>query len=142
MEGPRGRGNGITMKLWVRLAQAYVLSLVLCGALQQAMLIVTGEKIILDMLPHLGGCIAAITLLFAVVEGFGRKGVDWAAALLLVAMLAFGVALYHTGVNSRTPGVGGTVFHGVAMLVVFYFLIPSALAVPIHWRLLRRAPAA
>ena len=121
------------MSSLVRLALCYVLSLALSGALQQAILVGSGEKIVMEMIPYLAGCIAAITLLFAVVTGFGRRGVDWTAALLLAAMLAFGAVLFHTGVNSRTPGVGGTVFYGVAMLVVFHFLIPSALAVPIHW---------
>lgn len=123
----------------VRLALCYALSLALGVALQQATLLGTGEKIVLEMIPHLAGCVALITLLFAVVAGWGRKGVDWTAAVLLAAMLAFGALFYHAGVNSRTPGIGGHIFYGVAMLVVFYFLIPSAFAVLLHWWVLRRA---
>jgi hypothetical protein len=151
MEGRRERGNdkrgatelpfstGGTMKLWTRLAVCYALSLGLCAMAQQAMLLGMGENIVLEMIPHLAGCLVLITLLFAVVAGFGRRGVDWTAAVLLAAMLAFGTLFYHAGINSRTPGIGGHIFYGVAMLVVFYFLIPSALAVLLHWGMLRRA---
>ena len=56
---------------------------------------------------------------------------------MLIAMLVFGVAVYVLGVNSMSPGIGGNIGYMMAMLVDFYFLLPAALAVPIHWWLLR-----
>jgi len=61
---------------------------------------------------------------------------------MLADMLVFSVVIYHVGVNSRVPGVGSTVVYGVAMVVVLYFLLASAFAVPIHWLLLRGAKRA
>jgi hypothetical protein len=52
-------------------------------------------------------------------------------------MLVFGVAVYAFGVNARQAGLGGNISYLMAMLVVFYFLLPTALAVPIHWLMLR-----
>ena len=65
--------------------------------------------------------------------------IGWTAAIMLAAMLVFGVAVYSFGVNDLRPGIGGNIGYLIAMLVVFYFLLPSALAVPIHWLSLRAA---
>jgi hypothetical protein len=42
-------------------------------------------------------------------------------------------------VNDLRPGIGGNIGYLIAMLVAFDFLLPSALAVPIHWLVLRGA---
>ena len=51
---------------------------------------------------------------------------------MFAAMLVFGVAVYSFGVNDLRPGIGGNIGYLIAMLVVFDFLLPSAVAVPIH----------
>ena len=66
-----------------------------------------------------------------------KAAAGWTAASMLVAMLVLGVAIYLIGLSSITPGVGGNILYGLAQLVDFYFLLPAALAVPIHWLLLR-----
>ena len=58
------------------------------------------------------------------------------AVVLLIVMLVFGVAVYIMGVNSYAPGLGGNINYLIAMLVDFYFLLPSAVAVAVHWRVL------
>ncbi len=51
---------------------------------------------------------------------------------MFAAMLVFGVAVYSFGVNDLRPGIGDNIGYLIAMLVVFDFLLPSAVAVPIH----------
>ena len=92
--------------------------------------------------------LALMTIVFGCVLGLSRSktAVGWTAAAVLFGMLVFGVAIYLIGLSSITPGVGGNILYGLALLVDFYFLLPAALGVPIHWLLLRgqhpAAPAA
>lgn len=89
--------------------------------------------------------LALMTIVFGCVLGLSRSktAVGWTAAAVLFGMLVFAVAIYLIGLSSITPGVGGNILYGLALLVDFYFLLPAALGVPIHWLLLRgqRQPA-
>lgn len=97
----------------------------------------------LSALPPLVACVALVTFVFGCVLWLSRSktAVGWTAASMLAAMLVFGVAIYLIGLFSITPGVGGNILYGLAELVDFYFLLPTAFSVPIHWVLLRRQPA-
>ena len=97
---------------------------------------------VLGTLMPLAGCILATTFVFGVVLSWRPSAAGWIATIILPAMLVFSVVIYHVGVNSRVPGSAAPSVYGVAMVVVFYFLLPSAFAVPIHWLLLRGAKRA
>ena len=90
-------------------------------------------------LPPLAAGLALVTFVFGCVTWLSRSkaAAGWTAAWMLVAMLVLGVAIYLIGLSSITPGVGGNILYGLAQLVDFYFLLPAALGVPIHWLLLR-----
>jgi len=90
-------------------------------------------------LPPLAAGLALVTLVFGCALWLSRSkaAAGWTAASMLVAMLVLGVAIYLIGLSSITPGVGGNILYGLAQLVDFYFLLPAALGVPIHWLLLR-----
>jgi hypothetical protein len=123
----------------VALALVLVLSLAAGGAVQQAIMIADEASGTASALLPLTPVIMLVTATFAVViwrRGTG-SAVGWTAVAMLGFMLVFGVAVYALGVNSVSPGVGGNILYLMALLVVFYFLIPAAVAVPIHWLLLR-----
>jgi hypothetical protein len=126
---------------WKRLALALVLSLVACGAAQHAMMVALGEvagrQHYIGVFIPLAGAVAAVTAVFAAVTWNGRYA-GLLTLVLLAVMAGAGWALYVAGVNSRSPGIGGTVFYGVAYVVVLYYLAPCAAAVPIHWLMLRK----
>jgi hypothetical protein len=82
-----------------------------------------------------------ISVIFGAVVWWRRTAaaVPWTAASMLMVMLAFGVVVYLAGVNSKSPGMGGNIGYGVAMIVDFYFLLPAVFAVVVHWLVLRHA---
>jgi hypothetical protein len=80
-----------------------------------------------------------ITAVFGAVLWRWQRAIGRAAAVLLIVMLVFGVAVYAAGVASHSPGIGGNIGYLIALLVDFYFVIPAAAAVAIHWLLLRGA---
>ena len=125
------------MPLPARLALA--LSFAAAGVVQQAAMINDRANGPLGALKPLAVCILLVTLVFGLVVWRRRSAVGRTAAVMLGAMLAFGVAVYIFGVNTVSPGIGGNIGYMMAMLVDFYFLLPSAAAVPIHWWLLRGA---
>jgi hypothetical protein len=90
-----------------------------------------------DVFTPLAVAVVVVTAVFALVIR-RRPYAGRLTLVLLPVMAAAGTALYITGINSRSPGVGGTVFYAVAYVVVFYYLAPCALAVPIHWLMLRK----
>ena len=92
-----------------------------------------------DALPPLAVCILLITAVFGLVAWRRPSAIGRIASVMLNAMLVFGVVVYIFGVNSMSPGIGGNIGYMMAMLVDFYFLLPAALAVPVHWWLLRGA---
>jgi hypothetical protein len=128
------------MPLAARWALAFALSLVAAGALQQA--IMAGEHGPLSALPPLAAGVALISVLFALVVWRRRtaRAIGLAAAALAAVMLALGAAIAVLGVLSLSPGFGGNIAYGIALIVDFYFLVPASVAVPIHWFLLRTQP--
>ncbi len=130
------------MNIYTRFALAFALSLAISSGVQQWLLATYERGPNLEVFVPLGVCILLITALFSLLLSQWPRACGWVAAVMLAAMLAFGVVMNHVGVNSVSPGVGSTVVYGVAMVVVSYFLIPSAFAVPVHWLLLRGAPRA
>jgi len=129
------------MNIVTRFAIAFALSLVACGAVQQAIMAGQGETNTSFALVPLAVIVLLITLIFGAVFWWRRsaRAIGWTAGSLLVFALVFGTALYIAGVSSLAPGIGGNIAYLVATLVVFYFLAPAAVAVPIHWLALRGA---
>ena len=127
------------MPLHIRFALAFALSFATGGALQQAIMAAYDSRAAPWALAPLGACILLVTIVFGVVLWRRPAAIGWPASIMLAAMLVFGVVVYSFGVNDLRPGIGGNIGYLIAMLVVFYFLLPSAVAVPIHWLLLRAA---
>jgi hypothetical protein len=127
------------MPLHIRFAFAFALSLAAAGAIQQAMMWRYDNGVEPWALAPLGVCILLIGIVFGIVLWRRPSAIGWTAAIMLAAMLAFGVLVYRFGVNDLRPDVGGNIGYLIAMLVVFDVLLPSAIAVPIHWFLLRAA---
>lgn len=129
-----------TTPLAARWALALALSLVAAGALQQA--IMAGEHGTLSALPPLAAGVALISAFFSLVVWRRRtaRAVGLTAVSLLAVMLALGAAIAVLGIISISPGIGGNIGYGVALIVDFYFLVPASVAVPIHWVLLRTHP--
>jgi len=127
------------MPLLTRVALAFALSFSIGGALQQALMQAYDSGTAPWALVPLGICILLVTIVFGAVLWRRPAAIGWTAAIMLAAMLVFGVAVYSFGVNDLRPGIGGNIGYLIAMLVVFDFLLPSALAVPVHWLLLRPA---
>jgi hypothetical protein len=126
------------MPLHIRFALAFASSFAAGGALQQAIMSRYDSGAAAWALAPLGVCILLVTTAFAIVSWRGAA-IGWTAAIMLAVVLAFGFAVYTLGVNDLRPGIGGNIGYLIAMLVVFYVLLPAAIAVPIHWLLLRAA---
>jgi len=129
------------MNIVMRIASAGVLSLLASGTVQQAVMYGSNAHDAASALIPLAIVVLLITMVFGVVLWRQRaaSAVDGTAASLLGAMLVFGMAASVVGVASLSPGVGGNIVYEIALLVIFAFLIPAAVAVPIHWLILRRA---
>jgi hypothetical protein len=128
-----------TMRLPARIALAFMLSFAVAGAVQQAIMIADGAKGTASALAPLAVLVLVITAVFGTVLWRRPRSIGRAAAALLVVTLVFGVAVYVAGVAGQSPGIGGNISYLIALLVDFYFVIPAAAAVEIHWLLLRGA---
>jgi hypothetical protein len=116
---------------------------VICGVVQQSIMAFEDERNTGFALVPLAGIVALVTLLISLVAARKRtaRAVNWTSAALLLFGLVFSVAIYAAGASSLSPGIGGNIGYLVALLVDFYFILPAACAVPIHWALLRGAGA-
>jgi hypothetical protein len=123
----------------VRLAGAYALSFLAAGAVQQTIMRAVGIYEPLSALPLLAAVVGLLTTVFGGVLWICRTtaAARWTAGSLLAVMLVFGVAALGYGLASMSPGVGGNIVYGLAQVTDFYFLLPAAFGVPIHWLLLR-----
>ena len=130
------------MPLPVRLALAFVLSLIAGGMVQQAAMINDRANGPLSALVPLAVCILLVTLLFGLVAWRRPSAIGRTAVAMLIVMLIFGAAVYILGVSAMGPGIGGNISYMMAVLVDFYFLLPTATAVAVHWRVLHAADAA
>ena len=129
------------MPLPVRLVLAFMLSFVAAGMVQQAAMINDRANGPLGALLPLAVCVLLVTLVFGLVAWRRPSALTRTAASLLIVMLVFGVAVYVVGVSTMAPGIGGNINYLIAMLVDFYFLLPSAVAVAVHWRVLNSGGA-
>ena len=122
-----------------RLAGAFALSLIVSGAIQQAILRANGLSDPMSALPPLAIGLTLMTIVFACVLWWRRSAtvLRWTAVSILAAMLVLGLAFYLIGLSNITPGVGGDILYGLALITDAYFLFPAAFGVPIHWLMLR-----
>jgi hypothetical protein len=127
------------LRLLARLAAAFALSLVVSGAIQQAILRVKGLVEPLSALPPLAIGLALMTIVFACVLWWRRSAgaLRWTAISIAAAMLVLGLAFYLVGLSAISPGVGGDILYGIAVIIDAYFLLPAAFGIPIHWVMLR-----
>ena len=130
------------MPLPVRLVLAFMLSIVAAGMVQQAAMINDRANRPWDALVPLAVCVALVTLVLGLVAWRRPAAITRTAGIALIVMLAVGVAIYVIGVYSVTPGIGGNISYLMAVLIDFYFLLPSAVAVAVHWRVLNSGAAA
>jgi hypothetical protein len=129
------------MSITARIAVALALSLAAAGLAQQAIMAIDGAAQTLSALPPLGAGIVLIAAVFSVVAWRSRtaSGIGRTAAALLAVMLAVGLAALAFGYLTISPGIAGGLLYGLAIILDLYFLLPAALAVAIHWWLLRGA---
>jgi len=130
------------MPLPVRLVLAFILSLVAAGMVQQAAMINDRANGPLGALPPLAVCILLVTLVFGLVAWRRPSAITRAAVVMLIVMLVVGVVVYVFGAVSMAPGLGGNINYLIAVLIDFYFLLPTATAVAVHWRVLNSGAAA
>jgi hypothetical protein len=129
------------MGFFARIAVAFALSLVASGALQQAIMFADEAAGSSSALPPLGGIVLLVTVVFGIVLWWRRTSfaANLTAACLMAFTLMIGLAAYIGGVLTLSPGIGGNIGYGLALILDFYFLLPAAVAVAIHWLLLRGA---
>jgi hypothetical protein len=124
------------MNYIVRLIAALALSALVGGAIQQLLAIVFLDGPHWDMLPLLAG----IVLLVSVVMGLvGRNAtvLNQVTAWLIVLLGVVGVGGLIAGALEKSPGIGGNILLLVAELIDVGFLLPAAVAILLHWWLLR-----
>jgi hypothetical protein len=120
-----------------RLAAAFAVSLLAAGALQQGLMAAEHLEGALAALPPLAGMIVVISVVFAV-AAWRKVAAERTALVLLAVLIVVGTAATLIGLANRTAGVGGDILCGLAQLLDWYFLLPCAVALPIHWLLMRR----
>lgn len=121
-----------------RFALAFALSLVASGAVQQAIMAAAREHGTMSALPLLAIFVALIAAVFALVLWRRRDAVGRVATAILVAFAVLGGGALAFGAATLSPGVGGNIMIGLAVILDLYFLLPATAAVAIHWWLLRR----
>jgi hypothetical protein len=120
----------------VRIAAAFALSLLAAGALQQIMMTAAHLEGPLAAVPPLAAMVAVVSAVFGI-AAWRKWPVGLTAVVLLAVIAVVAVGGIAIGLANRSPGVGGDILYGLASLIDLYFLLPCALAIPIHWLLLR-----
>lgn len=131
-------GSG-RLRLLIRIVGAFALSVVVSGAIQQAILRVQGLVDPSSALSPLAIGLALMSIVFACVLWLRCSAtvLRRTAISILAAMLVLGLGFYLLGLSAITPGVGGDILYGLALIIDGYFLFPAAFGVPIHWLMLR-----
>ncbi len=125
------------MRLVPRLEAAFTVSLLAAGTLQQGLMAADHLEGPLAALPPLAGMVVLVSIVFAIAE-WRKIAVERTALVLLAILIVVGTGATIIGLANRTAGVGGDILYGLAQLLDWYFLLPCAVAVPIHWLLLMR----
>lgn len=127
------------MPLSRRIALAFALSLAVAGLLQQVIMLARDEYDTVYSPVILAGIIAIVSLAFALVAWKGRSTARMGrtAIVVLAVMLALGLSLYAAGLALLQPGFAGNILYRMALFADFQLLLPAALAVPVHWLILR-----
>ena len=126
------------MGVMARLLASFAVSLVAAGGVQQIMMAAAHVVDPLDALPWLAGIVAAVSVVFALTAWRGGRAVTITAIALLGVMLVVAAGGMAIGLANRSPEVGGDILYGLAQMIDIYFLLPSVIAIPVHWGLLRR----
>jgi len=119
---------------------AFMLSVIIGAAIQQVfMSVVLGGQAWSALVPLLAA-IVVLSTLYAFVDRCGKtsRALDMTTAGLLATMLILGAASLVVGEIESSPGIGGNIVMLLALFAVVGFLLPCAIAVVIHWWLLRR----
>jgi hypothetical protein len=66
------------------------------------------------------------------------SALNWTAVWIGSLLVVTGIAALVVGFLNLSPGIGGDILAGLAILLDVGFLLPALLAVVIHWWLLRR----
>jgi hypothetical protein len=129
------------MGIWGRIAVAFASSLAASGAIQQSIMALRRIPDPLSALPTVAVIVALISITFAIScrRGLRPAAIDRTAASLVCVMIVVGLTALIIGIANLTPGVGGNILYEIALMSNLYFLLPAAVAVPIHWWLLRNA---
>lgn len=128
------------MTLLRPLGLAFFVSVIVCAAVQWGILKAGGVRGGVALLPPLAVLVALISGAYALLLG-RRFGVARSAAILLAGLLALGGGIYAWGVHDLQPGIGGNIGYLLARMAALHLLLPAAVAVPVHWWLLRVATA-
>ena len=123
-----------------RYAAAFVFSALAGSAIQQILLeIVLGEHA-WGAIVFLIAAILVLSLIYVIIDRHAKsvRVLDGTTAGLLATMLILSVASLVIGEMESSPGIGGNILMLLALFAVIAFLLPCAVAVLIHWWLLRR----
>lgn len=126
------------MGVIARLFAAFAASLIAAGGVQQIIMAAAGVVDPLDALLPLAGLIAAVSAVFALTAWRGGRTVNATAVAILGVMLVVAVGGIAIGLANWSPEVGGDILYALAQMIDIYFLLPSVVAIPVHWWLLRR----
>ena len=120
---------------------AFMLSAIAGGLVQQGLMIAVLEAHEpTGALVPLLALVLGVSLVFAIVVRRMKtlSGLNRTAAWLIGLFLVTGAAALVLGFQNRSPGIGGNIILGLAILLNVGFLLPGAAAVLIHWWLMRR----
>jgi hypothetical protein len=122
------------MNRTARYAAAFVLSALVGGAIQQALLrhVLLGEIIVLI------AAILVFSLIYLIIDRCAKsvRVLDWTTAGLIGPLIAVSVAVLV--IDRMGSSHGKNIIMLLAVFAVVGFLLPCAAAVLIHWWLLRR----
>ena len=119
----------------------FVPSIFIAGFIQQTLMLgaLHAHEPISAIVP-LAVLVLLISIAFAAVSWHARtasalnRTAVWIGGLLIAACVAALVA----GLLDLSPGIGGNILVGLAVLLDIGFLVPALIAVVIHWWVLRR----
>jgi hypothetical protein len=121
-------------------AVAFALSMFVAGTIQQfAMVEILAAHQPLPALIPLAVIVLLVSLVLGLVAALAKSGsaLNLASACLGGLFFLVGAAALIFGAVDSSPGIGGNILWGLAVLLDVGFLLPGAVAIVIHWWLLR-----